>query len=34
MGLHLSRVMGISSKITFTLMHQKCGIMIVLYDLL
>ena len=34
MGLHLSIVIGISSKITFTLLHQKCSIMIVLYDLL
>ena len=33
-GTHLSIVMGISSKITFTLLHQKCSIIIVLYDLL
>ena len=34
MGLHLSTVMGISFKITLTLLHQKCSIMIVLYELL
>ena len=34
MGLHLSIVIGISSKITFPLLHQKCSIMIVLYDFL
>ena len=34
MGLHLSTVMGISFKITLTLLRQKCSIMIVLYELL